>query len=99
QMLLLEPKLALLDETDSGLDIDALRTVSAGINRAIANGVSVVLVTHYQRILEHVRPDRIHVFLDGRVAMTGGPELATELESRGYEWIGAEAPFPQAAHA
>jgi len=66
--------------------------VSAGINRAIDQGVSVVLVTHYQRILDHVHPDRIHVFLDGRVAMSGGPELAAELESRGYEWVGTDAP-------
>lgn len=99
QMLLLAPKLALLDETDSGLDIDALRTVSAGINRAIANGVSVVLVTHYQRILEHVRPDRVHVFLDGRVAMSGGAELAQELESRGYEWLEPDATAAMAVHA
>lgn len=99
QMLLLQPKLALLDETDSGLDIDALRTVAAGINRAIAQGVSVVLVTHYQRILEYVRPDHVHVFLDGRVAMSGGPELATQLESRGYEWVEADAVASQAVSA
>jgi Fe-S cluster assembly ATP-binding protein len=99
QMLLLQPKLALLDETDSGLDIDALKTVAAGINRAIAQGVSVVLVTHYQRILEYVRPDRVHVFLDGRVAMSGGPELARELESRGYEWVEPGAIAAPAAHA
>ena len=99
QMLLLEPKLALLDETDSGLDIDALRTVAAGINRAIAQGVSVVLVTHYQRILEYVRPDHVHVFLDGRVAMSGGPELATQLEARGYEWVESDAQAIQAVPA
>lgn len=99
QMLLLQPKLVLLDETDSGLDIDALKTVAAGINRAIAQGVSVVLVTHYQRILEYVRPDHVHVFLDGRVAMSGGPELARELESRGYEWVEPDAIAAPAAHA
>jgi len=89
QMLLLEPKLAILDETDSGLDIDALRVVSQGINRAIANGVSVLLITHYQRILDHVAPHVVHVFLDGRVVRTGGPELAREVEARGYEWVEA----------
>jgi Fe-S cluster assembly ATP-binding protein len=98
QMRLLEPALAILDETDSGLDIDALKTVSAGINRAIASGLSVMLITHYQRILEHVRPDVVHVFMDGRIARTGGPELALELESRGYEWVDEEAAreFPAA---
>ncbi|HOE82199.1 MAG TPA: Fe-S cluster assembly ATPase SufC [Myxococcota bacterium] len=87
QLLLLKPKLALLDETDSGLDIDALRTVSQGVNEAIQAGVSVILVTHYQRILEYVKPDHVHVFLDGQIAMSGGPELAHSLEARGYDWV------------
>jgi len=91
QMNLLAPTLALLDETDSGLDIDALKTVSGGIVRAIERGVSVILVTHYQRILQYVTPHVVHVFLDGRIVRTGGPELAHELESRGYDWLDVEA--------
>jgi Fe-S cluster assembly ATP-binding protein len=100
QLSLLEPSLALLDETDSGLDIDALKTVSGGIVRAIERGVSVILVTHYQRILQYVTPHVVHVFLDGRIVRTGGPELARELESRGYDWLDIEAggvPAPSAA--
>jgi len=91
QLRMLEPSLALLDETDSGLDIDALKSVSGGIVRAIERGVSVVLVTHYQRILQYVTPHVVHVFLDGRIVRTGGPELAHELESKGYDWLDAEA--------
>lgn len=91
QLSMLEPTLALLDETDSGLDIDALKTVSGGIVRAIERGVSVVLVTHYQRILQYVTPHVVHVFLDGRIVRTGGPELAHELESKGYDWLDVEA--------
>ena len=87
QMDLLAPTLALLDETDSGLDIDALKTVSGGIVRSINRGVSVILVTHYQRILQYVTPHVVHVFLDGRIVLTGGPELAHELESKGYDWL------------
>ncbi len=95
QMLLLEPKIAILDETDSGLDIDALRVVSAGISRAIERGVSVVLITHYQRILDYVTPNVVHVFLDGRIVKTGGPELAKDLEKNGYDWVEREfAPVP-----
>jgi Fe-S cluster assembly ATP-binding protein len=87
QMLLLQPAFALLDETDSGLDIDALKVVSAGINRAQADGTSVLLVTHYQRILNYVRPDAVHVFIGGRIVRSGGAELAWELEERGYDWL------------
>jgi Fe-S cluster assembly ATP-binding protein len=87
QMLLLRPSFALLDETDSGLDIDALKVVSAGINRAQADGTSVLLVTHYQRILNYVKPDVVHVFIGGRVVRSGGAELAWELEERGYDWL------------
>ncbi|HOU52612.1 MAG TPA: Fe-S cluster assembly ATPase SufC [Myxococcota bacterium] len=89
QLRLLRPVLALMDETDSGLDIDALKVVSEGINASIRDGVSVVLVTHYQRILQYVHPHLVHVFLDGRVARSGGPELARVLEERGYDWIDA----------
>jgi Fe-S cluster assembly ATP-binding protein len=87
QLLMLKPKVALLDEIDSGLDIDALKVVSKGINRARKNGAAVLLVTHYQRILDYVKPDVVHVFVAGRIVRTGGPEQALELESRGYEWL------------
>ncbi len=96
QMLLLEPRFALLDETDSGLDIDALKVVSEGINRAARDDTGVLLVTHYQRILQYVRPDVVHVFMDGRIVRSGGPELALELERRGYDWLEAE-PEPAGA--
>lgn len=87
QMRMLAPRFALLDETDSGLDIDALKTVSDGINRVMSDDMGLVLVTHYQRILDYVRPDRVHVFIDGRIVRSGGPELARELEARGYDWL------------
>ena len=87
QMAVLEPDLAILDETDSGLDIDALRTVATGINevRADRKELGVVLITHYQRLLDHVRPDRVHILVDGRIVESGGPELAHRLEREGYE--------------
>ncbi|MEW5701636.1 MAG: Fe-S cluster assembly ATPase SufC [Candidatus Zixiibacteriota bacterium] len=87
QMAMLKPKIALLDETDSGLDIDALQIVSRGINRVVGDHVGVLLVTHYQRILNYVKPHVVHVFMDGRIVRSGGPELATTLEAKGYEWI------------
>jgi Fe-S cluster assembly ATP-binding protein len=92
QMLVLEPLLAVLDETDSGLDIDALKTVGRGINTLRSPDRAVVLVTHYQRLLDHVAPDRVHVLARGRIVRSGGPELALELERRGYDWLLAEAP-------
>ena len=87
QMLVLEPRLALLDETDSGLDIDALKIVGHGINSLRAPQRAIVLVTHYQRLLEHVVPDRVHVLARGRIVRSGGRELALELERRGYDWL------------
>ena len=87
QMLMLEPRLAILDETDSGLDIDALKVVANGVNTLRSPERSVVLVTHYQRLLDHVVPDQVHVLARGRVLRTGGPELAHELERRGYDWL------------
>ena len=87
QMALLEPRLALLDETDSGLDIDALRIVANGVNQLRSASKAIVLVTHYQRVLNYITPDYIHVLLDGRIVTSGGSELALELESKGYEWI------------
>jgi Fe-S cluster assembly ATP-binding protein len=86
QMELLRPKMAILDETDSGLDVDALRVVSEGVNRAKeATGAGVLLITHYTRILRYIRPDFVHVFVDGRIAEEGGPELAERLEAEGYD--------------
>ena len=87
QMTILEPKLALLDETDSGLDIDALRIVADGVNRQRRPDNAIVLVTHYQRLLNYITPDRVHVLIDGRIVTSGGPDLALELEAKGYEWV------------
>ena len=87
QMAVLEPKLAVLDETDSGLDIDALRVVSEGVNKLRTPENAVVLVTHYQRLLNYIVPDRVHVLFKGRIVRTGGKELALELEEKGYDWI------------
>jgi Fe-S cluster assembly ATP-binding protein len=87
QLLLLEPTLALLDETDSGLDIDALKLVAQGINQFRRPDRAIVLVTHYQRILNYVEPDYVHVLMDGRLVASGGRELAQELEAKGYEWL------------
>jgi Fe-S cluster assembly ATP-binding protein len=89
QMLLLKPHLALLDETDSGLDIDALRIVAKGIN-TVAPGAGCLIITHYQRLLDHVKPDFVHVMINGAIVQSGGPELALKLEQDGYEWL--EAP-------
>ena len=89
QLALLEPTLAVMDETDSGLDIDALKVVSAGINKIKSQhqtDMAVLLITHYQRMLNYVKPDYVHVMVDGRIIRSGGPELALELEEKGYEW-------------
>ena len=92
QLMLLQPKLAILDETDSGLDIDGIRTVAKGINAAVCGTDSgALIITHYSRILEHVQPDKVHVLIKGRIVKSGGPELALELEERGYEWLETEA--------
>ncbi len=90
QMALLEPKLAILDETDSGLDIDALRVVASGVNQLATTDNAIVLVTHYQRLLNYIVPDYVHVMDGGRIIKTGGKELALELETRGYDWVSAE---------
>jgi Fe-S cluster assembly ATP-binding protein len=87
QMAVLEPKLAILDETDSGLDIDALKVVAQGVNHLRRPDNAMILVTHYQRILEYVAPDRVHVLFDGRIVKSGGKGLALELERQGYDWI------------
>jgi Fe-S cluster assembly ATP-binding protein len=88
QMAVLEPRLAVLDETDSGLDIDALRIVAKGVNALRRPDSATVLVTHYQRLLDYFSPDRVHVLAGGRIVKSGGKELALELEARGYEWLG-----------
>ena len=90
QMAVLEPSLAILDETDSGLDIDALRTVAAGVNKLRSEDRAMIVVTHYQRLLEYIVPDFVHVLIDGKIALSGGKELALELESKGYEWLEKE---------
>ncbi len=87
QMLVLQPRLALLDETDSGLDIDAMKTVAEGVNAMRSPDRAIVVVTHYQRLLNYIVPDRVHVLTDGRIARSGGKELALELEEKGYGWL------------
>ncbi|MBZ5666904.1 MAG: Fe-S cluster assembly ATPase SufC [Acidobacteriia bacterium] len=91
QMAVLEPKLAILDETDSGLDIDALRIVADGVNALRSRENATIVVTHYQRLLNYIVPDVVHVLVDGRIAKSGGKELALELEARGYDWLREEA--------
>ena len=95
QLAVLEPKLAILDETDSGLDIDALKHVADGVNALRAADRSFVVITHYQRLLDYIKPDVVHVLADGRIVETGGPELALELEQHGYAWI-ADRVAPEA---
>ena len=90
QMAMLEPKLAILDETDSGLDIDALRIVANGVNKLKSQENAVLVITHYQRLLDYIIPDFVHVLMDGKIVKSGGKELALELEERGYDWIKQE---------
>jgi Fe-S cluster assembly ATP-binding protein len=87
QMAMLKPEIAILDETDSGLDIDALRIVSEGVNQLMSPDLGVLVITHYQRILNYIKPQHVHILVDGQIAMTGGPELALELEEKGYDWV------------
>jgi len=95
QMAVLEPTLAILDETDSGLDIDALRIVASGVNALRAPERSMIVVTHYQRLLNYIVPDYLHVLVDGRIALSGGKELALTLEEKGYTWLEKEPPAPR----
>ena len=97
QMAMLDPTLAILDETDSGLDIDALRIVAEGVNRFRGPSKAIILVTHYQRILDYITPDYVHILLDGRIVHSGGKELALELEKRGYDWVREEVGEAEAA--
>ena len=89
-MHMFQPTLAVLDETDSGLDIDALKTVAHGIEALRSPEVGILLITHYERILRYVHPDRVHVLVEGRIVRTGGPELAAELEAKGYDFVREE---------
>ena len=89
-MAMLEPRLSILDETDSGLDIDALRIVAEGVNKLKTPETSTIVITHYQRLLDYIKPDRVHVLYKGRIVKTAGPELALELEEKGYDWIKKE---------
>jgi Fe-S cluster assembly ATP-binding protein len=91
QLAVLDPRLAILDETDSGLDIDALRTVAAGVNQLRRPDNAFIIITHYQRLLNYIVPDYVHVLSDGKMVMSGGKDLALELEARGYEWVDAQA--------
>ena len=88
---MLKPRMAVLDETDSGLDIDALRTVADGVNTLMNDDMGLLLITHYQRLLNYIKPQFVHVLIDGRIVRSGGPELAEELEATGYDTIEAEA--------
>ena len=90
QMAVLEPKLSILDETDSGLDIDALRIVAEGVNKLKTANNATIVITHYQRLLDYIKPDLVHILYKGRIVKTGGPELALKLEERGYDWIKEE---------
>lgn len=90
QMAMLEPRLSILDETDSGLDIDALRTVAGGVNKLKTDNNATIVITHYQRLLDYIKPDLVHVLYKGRIVKTGGPELALVLEEKGYDWIKQE---------
>lgn len=87
QMAMINPLLSILDETDSGLDIDALRVVAEGVNKLQTKENATILITHYQRLLEYIKPDKVHVLYDGKVVKSGGPDLALELEKRGYDWL------------
>lgn len=91
QMAVLEPKLAILDETDSGLDIDALRIVASGVNALKTSDNATIVITHYQRLLDYIKPDFVHILYKGRIVHSGGPELALELEEKGYDWIKQQA--------
>ncbi len=91
QMAMLEPTLSILDETDSGLDVDALRIVAEGFNKLRTPQTSAIVITHYQRLLDYLKPDIVHVLIDGRIIKTAGPELAIEIENRGFDWIKEEA--------
>jgi Fe-S cluster assembly ATP-binding protein len=90
QMLMLKPQIAVMDETDSGLDIDALRIVSKGVNKLVGPEMGLLVITHYERILTYIKPDHLHILIDGKIALSGGPELVKRLEEKGYDWVREE---------
>ena len=90
QLAIIQPKIAVLDETDSGLDIDSVKIVAEGVNKLVGPEMGVMIITHYQRILRYIKPDYVHILLDGRMVKSGGPELADVLEARGYDWVKKE---------
>ena len=90
QMAMLQPEIAILDETDSGLDIDALRIVSEGVNQLLSPELGVLVITHYQRILDYIKPEHVHILVDGRIVKSGGPDMALTLEELGYDWVKEE---------
>jgi Fe-S cluster assembly ATP-binding protein len=96
QLAMLEPKIAIMDETDSGLDIDALRTVAEGINSFAGPQLGVLLITHYQRLLNYIKPHFVHILLEGQIVESGGSELAEQLEAKGYEWVREKYAVPAA---
>ncbi|MFH0880174.1 MAG: Fe-S cluster assembly ATPase SufC, partial [Lentisphaerota bacterium] len=87
QMLMLKPAIAIMDETDSGLDIDALQVVAKGVNKLAGPGMGLLVITHYERLLTYIKPDHLHILLDGKIVLSGGPELVKELELKGYDWV------------
>ena len=91
QLAIIQPKIAVLDETDSGLDIDSVKIVAEGVNKLVGPEMGVMIITHYQRILRYIKPDHVHILLDGRMVKSGGPELANVLEEKGYDWVKKEA--------
>ncbi len=95
-MAILEPRIAVMDETDSGLDIDALRIVSEGVNKLSGPDLGVLVITHYQRILNYIKPQFVHIMLDGRIVESGGAELALQLEEQGYDWVREQQDSPSA---
>jgi len=90
QLAILQPRIAVLDETDSGLDIDSVKIVAEGVNRLVGPEMGVMIITHYQRILRYIKPDHVHILMEGRVVKSGGPELALKLEEKGYDWVKKE---------
>lgn len=96
-MAILQPSLAILDETDSGLDIDAMRVVARGVNSLMSQDRALLMITHYQRLLDYIKPDFVHVCIDGKIVLSGGPELGLELESKGYDWL-VKSPEDEKAH-
>ncbi len=90
QLAILQPRIAVLDETDSGLDIDSVKIVAEGVNRLVGPEMGVMIITHYQRILRYIKPDHVHILMEGRVVKSGGPDLALKLEEKGYDWVKKE---------